>query len=213
MNFLDPKLDNYVVSHSENEPPVLAELNRKTWIEIMNPRMIAGHFQGRVLSMLSHMIQPTNVLEIGTFTGYSAICWAEGLQENGEIHTIDINEELEDLATNYAEKSGIKDKVYFHIGEALTIIPKLNKVWDIVFLDADKSNYTNYYNQVFDQVKPGGYIIADNVLWNGKVIDESTYEEVDTKAILEFNNMVQEDQRVQNVLFPIRDGLMIIRKK
>ena len=212
MNFLDPKLDDYVVQHSENEPPVLAELNRKTWIEIMNPRMIAGHFQGRVLSMLSHMIKPKFILEVGTFTGYSAICWGEGLQKDGEIHTIDINEELEDLATDYVAKSGLKNQVHFHIGEALDIIPSLKNEWDIVFLDADKSNYLNYYNLVFDRVKSGGYIIADNVLWNGKVIKESTFNENDTKVILEFNTFIQEDARVQNVLFPIRDGLMIIRK-
>lgn len=212
MNFLDEKLDDYVVKHSESEPPFLNELNRKTWIEILNPRMIAGHFQGRVLSMLSHMIQPTNVLEIGTFTGYSAICWGEGLAENGEIHTIDINEELEEIASKYVAKSGLQNQVHFHIGNAIDIIPKLDKKWDLVFLDADKYNYTNYYNLVFDSVRKGGYIIADNVLWNGKVIDSNAFEEVDTKAILEFNNMIQEDSRVQNVLFPIRDGLMVIRK-
>tara|TARA_R110002050_G_scaffold204327_1_gene339631 strand:+ start:123277 stop:123918 length:642 start_codon:yes stop_codon:yes gene_type:complete len=212
MNFLDEELDNYVVNHTENEPAILNELNRKTWIEILNPRMIAGHFQGRVLSMLSHMIQPTNVLEIGTFTGYSAICWGEGLAKNGEIHTIDINEELEELASSYVAKSGLTDKVHFHIGNAIEIIPTLEKEWDLVFLDADKSNYSNYYNLVFDRVKKGGYIIADNVLWNGKVIDPETFEETDTKAILAFNNLVQADTRVQNVLFPIRDGLMVIRK-
>ena len=212
MNFLDPKLDDYVVKHSENESDELKELNRRTWIEILNPRMIAGHFQGRVLSMLSHMIQPKNILEIGTFTGYSAICWAEGLQKGGSIHTIDINEELEDMAREYVEKTGHQGKVNFHIGNALEIIPTLEYSWDIVFLDADKSNYTNYYNQVFDRVKPGGYIIADNVLWNGKVIDEKAFNEVDTQAILEFNKMVQNDSRVQNVLFPIRDGLMVARK-
>ncbi len=212
MNFLDPKLDEYVVQHSENESDELKELNRRTWIEILNPRMIAGHFQGRVLSMLSHMIQPKNILEIGTFTGYSAICWAEGLQDDGSIHTIDINEELEEMAREYVEKTGHQGKVNFHIGNALDIIPTLEHQWDIVFLDADKSNYTNYYHQVFDRVKPGGYIIADNVLWNGKVIDEKTFSEIDTKAILEFNEMVQNDNRVQNVLFPIRDGLMVARK-
>lgn len=212
MNFLDPKLDNYVVEHTENEPNALAQLNRKTWLEILNPRMLAGHFQGRVLSMLSHMIQPKNVLEIGTFTGYSAICWAEGLATNGIIHTIDINEELEDLAKEYAEKSGCKEQITYHIGNALDIIPTIDLEWDLVFLDADKSNYSNYYDLVFDRVKPGGYIIADNVLWNGKVIDESTWEEIDTKAILEFNKKIREDPRVQNVLFPIRDGLMIARK-
>jgi len=212
MNFLASELDTYVVAHTENEPEILADLNRKTWIEILNPRMIAGHFQGRVLSMLSHMIKPTNVLEIGTFTGYSAICWGEGLAQNGEIHTIDINEELEDLAKEYVAKSGLKDAIHFHIGNALDIIPTLNKKWDLVFLDADKSNYTNYYNLVFDHVEKGGYIIADNVLWNGKVIDSKSFEEVDTKAIISFNKMVQNDDRVQNVLFPIRDGLMVIRK-
>ncbi len=212
MNFLDEELDAYIVQHTESEPPYLEELNRKTWIEILNPRMIAGHFQGRVLSMLSHMIRPEKVLEIGTFTGYSAICWGEGLVNNGEIHTIDINEELETIARSFVEKAGLENQVNFHIGNALDIIPSLDYEWDIVFLDADKSNYTNYYNLVFDRLKSGGYIIADNVLWNGKVIDISTWEEVDTKAILEFNDMVQKDNRVQNVLFPIRDGLMVIRK-
>ena len=212
MNFLDEKLDAYIIQHTESEPSHLEELNRKTWIEILNPRMIAGHFQGRVLSMLSHMIGPKKVLEIGTFTGYSAICWGEGLVKSGEIHTIDINEELETIARSYVEKAGLEKQVHFHIGNAMDIIPNLVHEWDIVFLDADKSNYTNYYNLVFDRLKSGGYIIADNVLWNGKVIDSSTWEEVDTKAILEFNEMVQKDNRVQNVLFPIRDGLMVIRK-
>ena len=213
MNFLDDQLDAYVVSHTETEPKVLEELNRKTWIEILNPRMIAGHFQGRALSMLSHMISPKQVLEIGTFTGYSALCWAEGLQAGGKIHTIDINEELETMARSYAKKYGVDDKIEFHIGNALDLIPTLKEEWDLVFLDADKANYTNYYNAVFDRVRKGGYIIADNVLWNGKVIDKEAFEEVDTKAILQFNEMVQKDNRVQNVLFPIRDGLMVIRKK
>jgi len=212
MNFLDEKLDNYVVEHTENEPQHLEELNRKTWIEILNPRMIAGHFQGRVLSMLSHMIQPKHILEIGTFTGYSAICWGEGLAKNGEIHTIDINEELETLAQSYVNTAGMEEQVKFHIGNAIDIIPTLNNNWDIVFLDADKANYSNYYNLVFDRVRKGGYIIADNVLWNGKVINPKAWEEIDTAAILEFNTMVQNDVRVQNVLFPIRDGLMVIRK-
>lgn len=212
MNFLDPKLNKYVLEHTTEEPSHLAELNRKTWIEILNPRMIAGHFQGRVISMLSHMMKPTNILEVGTFTGYSAICWGEGLSPNGQIHTIDHNEELETVARTYIKKAGMQNQVHFHIGNALEIIPTLNYQWDVVFLDADKSNYTNYYNMVFNHVKKGGYIIADNVLWNGKVITPSTFDEVDTKAILAFNKMVQEDARVENVLFPIRDGLMIIRK-
>lgn len=212
MQFLDPQLDEYVVKHSEIESPELNELNRKTWIEVLNPRMIAGHFQGRVLSMLSHMIQPKNILEIGTFTGYSALCWAEGLQKDGKIHTIDNNEELEHIAREYAQKLNVTDKIEYHIGNAIDLIPTLSYDWDIVFLDADKSNYTNYYNMVFDNVRPGGYIIADNVLWNGKVIDENSHDEIDTKAILAFNKMIQADDRVQNVLLPIRDGLMVARK-
>jgi predicted O-methyltransferase YrrM len=158
------------------------------------------------------MIQPSNILEIGTFTGYSAICWAEGLKEKGQIHTIDINEELEDLAKEYAIKSGVDSSIHYHVGNALDIIPTLDIEWDIVFLDADKSNYSNYYHQVFDRVKKGGYLIADNVLWNGKVINENAFTEIDTQAILAFNEMVQNDKRVQNVLFPIRDGLMVARK-
>ena len=236
MNFLDPKLEQYVENHSEPESPELADLNRTTWIEVLNPRMIAGHVQGRVISMLSHMIQPKTILEIGTFTGYSALCWAEGLRPDGMIHTIDINEELTPLAKSFAQKlkcdhqitfhigrlfdgqilafeQKCDHQITFHIGNAPDVIAELKEEWDLVFLDADKSNYINYYNQVFEQVKPGGYIIADNVLWNGKVVDPNAFSEIDTAALLAFNKMVQEDSRVQNVLFPIRDGLMIIRKK
>lgn len=213
MEFIDPKLDNYVCAHTENEPVVLKELNRKTHLSVLQPRMLSGHFQGRVLSMLSHMIQPEYVLEIGTYTGYSALCFAEGLKQNGKVITIDVNEELEDLVREYISKAGMEEKLDYRIGDATKIIPELNEQFDIVFIDADKKNYCNYYNLVFDKVKKGGYIIADNVLWSGKVLED--YESLDreTKVIMDYNNMVHNDERVQEVLLPIRDGLMIARKK
>lgn len=213
MNFLDQKLDDYVVAHSQDEPAVLQELSRETWLKVLNPRMLAGHFQGRALSLITHMIQPKYVLEIGTFTGYSAICLSEGLADDGIIHTIDINEELESMAASYFKKAGIEGKVKQHIGNAIDIIPTIDVPhFDVVFIDADKSNYVNYYNLVFDKVKVGGYIIADNVLWNGKVIEPVKDKDIDTKVILEYNEIVKKDKRVQNVLFPIRDGLNIARK-
>ena len=212
MNFLSEELDNYVKNHCEVEPLLLQELNHETWEKVLNPRMLSGHIQGRVLSMLSHMIQPKNILEIGTFTGYSAICLAEGLSENGTIDTLDINEELETLARSYFKKAGIEHQVNYRIGNAVEIIPSLNKVYDLIFIDADKENYTVYYDLVFDKLNPGGYIIVDNVLWSGKVIQELKPDDIDTKAIVEFNKKIQNDNRVQNVLFPIRDGLMVVRK-
>lgn len=212
MEFISPELDNYVCSHTNEEPAVLYELNRKTNLEVLRPRMLSGHFQGRVLSMLSKMIQPTNVLEIGTYTGYSALCLAEGLSENGKLVTIDINEELEDLIQEYIDKSDYSDKIEFILGNAMEIIPSLKQEFDLVFIDADKQNYSNYYDLIFDKVKKGGYIIADNVLWSGKVTEDYNTTDRDTQLIMEFNKKVQEDIRVENVLFPIRDGLMIARK-
>lgn len=213
MEFISQKLDDYICAHSENEPEILYELNRETHINVLLPRMLSGHFQGRVLSMLSHMIQPKNVLEIGTYTGYSALCFAEGLSENGKITTIDKNEELEDLVKEYVEKAGYKDQIKCVIGDAMEIIPEIKEEFDLVFIDADKSNYVNYYNLVIDKVRKGGYIIVDNVLWSGKVLEESASEDKDTPAILELNKIIHEDERVQEVLLPIRDGLMIARKK
>jgi predicted O-methyltransferase YrrM len=164
--------------------------------------------------MLSHMIKPKNILEVGTYTGYSALCFAEGLLEGGTIDTIDINEELEPMVQRFLEKSGYSDRIKMHVGNALDIIPGLDKMYDIVFIDADKNNYINYYNAAFDKVNQGGYIIADNALWSGKVLDEKELkEDLDTKTIDEYNKMVLADDRVENVLFPIRDGLMIARKK
>ena len=213
MNFFDPKLDEYVVEHSEKESELLQELNRETHLKILIPRMIAGHYQGRVLSMLSHMISPKSVLEIGTYTGYSALCFAEGLAENGHIVTIDKNEELEDLVNEYVAKSEYKDQIKCIIGDAMEIIPGLKREFDIVFIDADKSNYLNYYNMIINKVRKGGYIILDNVLWSGKVLEEVEEEDLDTKVLIEMNTVIHNDDRVEEVLLPIRDGLMIARVK
>jgi predicted O-methyltransferase YrrM len=212
MEFIDPKLDQYVCEHTQTEPLILSELNRRTHLEVLQPRMLSGHFQGRVLSMLSHMIKPRRVLEIGTYTGYSALCFAEGLTEDGKVITIDVNEELEELVTSFISKSGLEDKVEYLIGDAAHFIPALNEEWDIVFIDADKKSYCNYYKLVFDKVKKGGYIIADNVLWSGKVLEDYDSLDRETKIIMDYNNMIQNDPRVENVLLPIRDGLMIARK-
>ncbi len=212
MEFIDSALDKYVCDHSENEPQTLQELNRKTHLSVLQPRMLSGHFQGRVLSMLSHTIRPRRVLEIGTYTGYSALCFAEGLIEDGKVITIDVNEELEDLVREYISKSGMENKIEYHIADATQLIPELDDEFDIVFIDADKKNYCNYYDLVFDKVKKGGYIIADNVLWSGKVLEEYDSLDRETKIIMDYNRKVHEDARVQEVLLPIRDGLMVARK-
>lgn len=213
MEFLDPQLEEYVERHTMPESDVLDELNRETWLKVLQPRMLSGHLQGRVLSMISNMIKPKHVLEIGTYTGYSSLCFAEGLQKGGTIDTIDINEELEPLVKRFLEKSGYSNSIKMHLGNALDIIPTLDKMYDIVFIDADKNNYINYYKAAFEKVNPGGYIIADNVLWSGKVLDQKELEkDLDTRVIDEYNKMVLADVCVENVLFPIRDGLMIARK-
>tara|TARA_B110000467_G_C18271615_1_gene452729 strand:+ start:334 stop:975 length:642 start_codon:yes stop_codon:yes gene_type:complete len=213
MEFIDPKIDEYVSAHSEDEPLVLKELTRETWLKAINPRMLAGHLQGRTLSMISHMIKPKTALEIGTFTGYSAICLAEGLAENGKIITIDINEELEAFAKKYFVKAGIETKIEQRIGDAMELVPSITEELDLVFIDADKTNYANYYEMVLPKLRIGGYIIADNVLWSGKILEDSNKYDADTKALIDFNKKVQADNRVQNVLFPIRDGIQVIRKK
>jgi predicted O-methyltransferase YrrM len=213
MEFISDTLAHYCEEHSSKEPDVLAQLNRHTHSHVLSPRMLSGHLQGRALAMFSHMIQPKYILEIGTYTGYSALCLAEGLIEGGKLITIDINEELENLVNKYIKDAAVVDKIEQVIGDALTIIPTLNYAWDLVFIDADKLNYINYYQLVIDQVKPGGYIIADNVLWSGKVIDEnSLLKDKDTQAIHAFNEYIHHDGRVENVLLPIRDGLMVMRK-
>ena len=213
MDFIDEKIDEYVVNHTTKESDLLYDLNRKTNMQVLQPRMLSGHFQGRVLSMLSKMIQPKAVLEIGTYTGYSALCLAEGLTVDGELITIDKNYELEELVGSFFDKSPFKNQLKHRVGNAIDIIPELNQTFDLVFIDADKENYVNYFNLVFEKVRAGGYIIADNVLWSGKVVHEEQTNDLDTKILREFNDMVQGDSRVENVLLPIRDGLMILRKK
>ncbi|HEY8402808.1 MAG TPA: O-methyltransferase [Cytophagaceae bacterium] len=211
MELLDKELQKYIEAHTEQEPEVLKRLSRETYAKVLMPRMLSGHLQGRLISMMSHMIAPMNILEIGTFTGYSAICFAEGLREGGKVYTIDINEELETMVRRFFKESGVEDKVEYIIGNALEVIPTLNKEFDLVFIDADKINYLNYYEMVLPIVRKGGFIIADNVLWSGKVVGEGKIDK-DTRAMLEFNDFVNKDERVQNVLLPVRDGLMILRK-
>lgn len=210
---LDESLLSYVEAHTTAETAILQKLNRYTHANILKPRMLSGHLQGRLLSMLSHMIRPNAVLEIGTFTGYSAICLAEGLQDKGKLYTIDINEELEDIVRSYFAEAGVENKIEYIIGNALTVIPTIEAKFDIVFIDADKINYSNYYDIVFDKVQQGGYIIADNVLWSGKVVEQTSKKiDIDTQAILDYNKKIQQDPRVENILLPIRDGLQIARK-
>jgi len=214
MHFLPDKIDDYVVKHSEDEPELLQQLNRETNQKILQPRMLSGHYQGRVLSMISKLINPKNILEIGTYTGYSAICLAEGLQKNGELHTIDINEELFDFQRKYFDKSGFGKQIHQHLGDALDIIPKLKKTFDLVFIDADKENYTNYFHAIINNMNQGGIILSDNVLWSGKVLETKfKKEDTSTPALIEYNKLLKEDKRVESLILPIRDGLTITRKK
>jgi predicted O-methyltransferase YrrM len=211
MDLLAAELEEYVEKHTSPESDVLKALNRETYIKVQMPQMLSGHVQGQVLRMFSYMLKPKNILEIGTFTGYSAICLASGLQENGKLVTLDINDELEEMVRGYFAKAGIENKTDYRIGNALDIIPTLDITFDLVFIDADKQNYSNYYDMVFDKVSAGGFILADNVLWSGKVVEENPNK--DTKAIIDFNAKIQADDRVENVIFPVRDGIMVIRKK
>lgn len=213
MDFLPKEIDQYAELHTQHESEILRQLNRETNTKVLKPRMLSGHIQGRILSMLSHMIKPNRILEIGTYTGYSAICMAEGLTEGGKIITIDKNVELKEMVLQYFSAAGIKDKVEYLLGDAMDLISPINETLDMVFIDADKINYYNYYNLVFDKVRPGGFIIADNVLWSGKVVQSENKRDKDTQAIMDFNRLVHEDDRVENVLVPIRDGLMVLRKK
>lgn len=212
MHFIPEELDNYVVEHSENEPELLQKLTRETYQKILQPRMLSGHFQGRILSMISKIINPKNILEIGTYTGYSALCLAEGMQADGELHTIDVNEELVDFQRKYFDKSNYGSQIHQHLGNALELIPELDKTFDLVFIDADKDNYPNYFEIVMDKLNPGGIILSDNVLWSGKVLEELNPKDTSTKALLEYNKMLKDDPRVETVLLPIRDGLTISRK-
>ena len=213
MEFIDEKLDDYVCAHTSEESDLLYTLNRETHVKILQPRMLSGHFQGRVLSMFAKMIRPKRILELGTYTGYSALCLLEGLQEDGELITIDCNEELQEFSQTHFDKHPRSEAVKSFVGDAMEIIPTLDGEFDLVFIDADKDNYLNYFHLLIDRIPSGGYILADNVLWSGKVIDEISVNDKDTKAIKEFNTYIQNDVRVENVLFPIRDGLLMVRKK
>lgn len=212
MHFIPEKLDDYVVKHTEDEPELLQQLTRETFQKVLQPRMSSGPYQGRVLSMISKLINPKNILEIGTFTGYSTLCLAEGLQSKGCIDTIDINEELTDFQRKYFDKSKYGKQIFQHLGNALDIIPELDKTYDLVFIDADKDNYVNYFNLIIDKLNTGGIILSDNVLWSGKVIETLDPKDKMTKAVLEYNTLLKEDKRVETVVLPIRDGLTISRK-
>ena len=212
MEFLPEKIEQYACNHTQEENIVLAELNRETWAKVLIPRMLSGHLQGRALSMFSKMIKPKCILEIGTYTGYSAICLSEGLQEGGKLHTIDINEELKFISSSYFEKAGISENVIQYVGNALEVIPNIKDEFDLVFIDADKENYSNYFEIVIKKLPVGGFIIADNVLWSGKVVEEVNDKDQETNALKEFNTLIQTSKRVENILMPIRDGLMICQK-
>jgi len=212
MHFLPEEIEKYSADHTGRESELLQKINRETHLKVMMPRMLSGHFQGRFLSMISKMIQPDRILEIGTYTGYSALCFCEGLKPNGKLITIDNNEELEERVRGYFKESDYNDRIEFIVGNAMNVIPELNETFDLVFIDADKENYINYYNLVFDKVKAGGYIIADNVLWSGKVLQPYDKPDKDTQTLIDYSNMVFADKRVEPILLPLRDGLMVARK-
>jgi predicted O-methyltransferase YrrM len=213
MEFIDKKLSQYAEQHTTPENELLKSLNRDTHANVLAPRMLSGHLQGRLLSLFSKMIQPKAILEIGTYTGYAALCLAEGLTKDGVLHTIDINEELETRIQKYFNQSAYADQIKLHIGNALDIIPKIQEQFDLVFIDADKENYSNYYDLLIDQLPSGGIIMADNVLWSGKVIDTNALDsDNDTRELDKFNAKLQSDPRVENILIPVRDGIMVARK-
>ncbi len=214
MEFLSEALQSYCEKHSSDEPEILRKLNRHTHAQVLQPRMLSGHLQGRFLSMISKLVKPTYILEIGTYTGYSALCLAEGLVPNGKLFTLDVNPELEDLVNQYIEEAGYKNRIQMIIGDAYQLIRTLPHSFDLVFIDADKSSYSKYFDLLIDKLNPGGIILADNVLWSGKIIDEkSLSKDKDTQSIDAFNKKVQADPRVEVVLLPIRDGITLIRKK
>ena len=212
MDFIDPIIEQYSLDHTEKESELLNRLNRQTNLNVLQPRMLSGHLQGRLLSAFSKSLSPTNILEIGTYTGYSALCLAEGLTSDGLLYTLDINKELSSFAQRYFDESQFKEQIQMIIGDALTVIPSLENLWDLVFIDADKENYSNYFDLVIDKVRPGGWIIADNVLWSGKVLKPTSKNDSETQAIKLFNQKVNADQRVTNILIPVRDGMMLMIK-
>jgi caffeoyl-CoA O-methyltransferase len=210
MDFIHPDIQKYAEQHTTDETQLLKKISRHTHASVLMPRMLSGHLQGELLSMFSHMVKPRTILEVGTYTGYSAICLASGLQADGKIITIDINEELEDRVRSHFEEAGLNDQIDYRIGDATRIIPQLSGNFDLVFIDADKENYSQYFDLVIDRVNLNGYILADNVLWSGKVLDAKP--DKDTRAIVAFNEKVHADKRVENILLPVRDGIMVMRK-
>lgn len=207
------QIDKYILNHIDLEDKVLTELDRETNLKVLGGRMISGHLQGQVLTMFSKMIKPKYILEIGTFTGYSAICLAKGLQKNGKLITIEINDELETFAAKYFKKTGVANCIEQQIGAATEIIPTLNKAFDLVFIDADKREYIEYFKLIFDKVPSGGFIIADNTLWSGKVLETPATDDYYTKSIIDFNTFIKNNKSVEKVILPLRDGMTIIRKK
>ena len=211
MHFISEELEDYIEKHSQAEPPLLAQLNKETYQKVLLPRMLSGHFQGRVLSMLSNLIRPKTILEIGTYTGYATLCLCEGMQKDGQLHTIDIKEELVDFQRKYFDKSEWGTQIVQHLGEGTTIIPTLDVKFDLVFIDADKENYLNYYELIVPKMNRGGIILSDNVLWSGKVLEPLEPNDLSTKILIEYNELLRNDPRVETVLLPIRDGLTVSR--
>ena len=209
---IDPRLEEYIENHTSPEPELLYEIRRRTFLHTPYPRMLSGQVQGQFLGMISRMVMPGKILEIGTFTGYSAICLAGGLAPGGVLHTIEAEPTYAEIAREYFRKAGLEDRILLHDGDALEIIPQLDETFDLVFIDAAKEHYVDYYNLVFDKIRKGGYILADNALWDGRVLEGEMAGDAETRGIIEFNKMVQEDKRVENVLVSIRDGVMLVRK-
>ena len=213
MHFLSEELENYAAQHTEDEPLLLQELNKRTHLNVLQPRMISGHFQGRFLSLLSKMVQPRTILEIGTYTGYATLCLAEWLHPEGVLHTIDIKEELTDLQREFFDRSGYGNQIVQHLGKAADIIPSLDTTFDLVFIDADKQNYAHYFDLVIEKMNRGGIILSDNVLWSGKVVEEVKHNDKHTQALMAYNQKIKDDPRVETVLLPIRDGITLSRVK
>ena len=211
MHFLSEELENYAAQHTEDEPLLLQELNKRTHLNVLQPRMISGHFQGRFLSLLSKMVQPRTILEIGTYTGYATLCLAEGLHPEGVLHTIDIKEELTDLQREFFDRSGYGSQILQHLGKAADIIPALDTTFDLVFIDADKQNYAHYFDLVIEKMNRGGISLSDNVLWSGKVVEEVKHNDKHTQALMAYNQKIKDDPRVETVLLPIRDGITLSR--
>ncbi|MGP1479669.1 MAG: O-methyltransferase [Capnocytophaga sp.] len=213
MHFISEDLENYATEHSENEPILLQELSRRTHLNVLQPRMLSGHLQGRLLSLLSKLICPKTILEIGTYTGYATLCLAEGLHPKGILHTIDIKEELTDLQREFFDRSGYGSQIVQHLGKAADIIPTLNTTFDLVFIDADKQNYSHYFDLVIEKMNRGGIILSDNVLWSGKVVEEVKHNDKHTQALMVYNQKIKDDPRVETILLPIRDGITLSRVK